>query len=122
MSEILTLNVWLGRRLPSIPIIVVLLIGLRICWTQRRRRPRVARLLAAVLGFELIWILGLWQLLWVVQAWLNDPAVSEIFTSDKRWFPVLVIWLPPSCVAAIVWGLAFGAVWFIDDFCKNEAS
>ena len=122
MSDILTLNVWLGRLLPSIPTIGVLLIGLRICWIQRRRSPRVARLLAAVLGFELIWILGLRQLLWVVQAWLNDPAVSEIFTSDKRWFPVLVFWLLPSCVAAIVWGLAFGAVWFIDDFCKDEAS
>ena len=60
--------------------------------------------------------------MWVVQAWLKLPAISESFTSDKWWFEVLVFWLPPSCEAAIVWGLAFGAVWFIDDFCKDEAS
>lgn len=122
MSDNLTLNVWLGELQPLIPIIGVLLFGLWTCWTQRRRRPRVARLLAAAMGFELIWILGLRQLMWVVQAWLNTPAISELFTSDKRWFEVLVFWLPPSCEDAIVWGLAFGAVWFIDDFRQNEVS
>lgn len=122
MSEILILNYFLGLLLPSIPVIGVLLVGLRVCWTQRRRRPRVARLLAAVMGFQLIWILGLLPLVWVVQAWLNDPVVSEIFTSDKRLWDFLVLGLPPSCEAAVVWGLAFGAVWFIDDFRQDEPS
>ncbi len=109
----ITLKMWLVSLISSLPVIAVLIAGLVTCWMQRARRPRVSGVLAAVMGFQLVMALGLWivfrQLVMFVQSLLADSMPND------GWMRPLSYLLPYSCLAAVVWGVAFSAVLFLND-------
>ena len=120
MSRVSDLTVWFCSLVASVPTLATLLIGLRICWTNRYRRPRVSRILGAVLILELGWRLGIERLVVAIQSLLIPwPRIV-----DSRhalfWWTLWLASLPSSCVAAAIWGTAMWTVLRIDDFSSRS--
>lgn len=109
----MALKMWLVSLMSSLPVIAVLITGLVTCWMQRRRRPLVARILAVVMAFQLAMSLGLSLAFRQILMFAHSQLVDQ--TANDDWTRPLFYLLPFSCLAAVIWGVAFSAVLFLND-------
>lgn len=107
----------------SAPLLGTLVVGLVICYRQRVRRPRVAKLLGGALLAELIWLTCGWPLLYMAITWLgisNSYNMSD--PDDSSWiFRMILHGLPGSMISAVIWGTALWAVLKVEDW-QNESA
>jgi hypothetical protein len=105
----------------QIPEIVVLLAGLIVCFRARRRRPRVARLMAIGLGIQLAWT-GVGGIVFSIL--LNQYGFHVFNTSDRLSliFQLVVATLPNFVIVGVVWGCLLWAVLMINDWPVDQTA
>ncbi len=116
------LRYWLTHAAASGPVLVMLVVGIVVCYRQRQRRPRVARLLGGAMLAELVWLtlgfpalfaafqrLGLWSGFQAAEAGEFGWVVRSILMS-----------LPYATVNAAIWGTALWAVLNVEDWQTNS--
>ena len=112
------LRYWLTYAAASGPVLVMLVVGIVVCYRQRQRRPRVARLLGGAMLAELIWLtLGTAAQI-ALMVWLAPEAevISNETTDHTVWMLQLILWsLPGSTIHAAIWGTVLWAVLSVDD-------
>ncbi len=108
---------WLTRAAVMVPMLVTLIVGLVICYRQRQRRPRMARLLGYVLLAELIWLTLGCCVFDVICCWAGITGEHNISNpNDRSWIlRRLILETPNSVVHATIWGMAIWAVFSESD-------
>lgn len=117
--EVLSIGYWLTQAAASAPLLGTLIVGLVICHRQRRRRPRVSKLLGWALLAELIWLTLGAAAQTALVVWLSPEAevISNETTDHTAWMLQLILWsLPGSTIHAAIWGTVLWAVLSVDDW------
>lgn len=107
------------------PLIATLLVGLVVCYRQRKLRPRASWLFGVALVCELLLSTVGWELYARAMSWMGfgfsdvtdygDPAGNE--SDSLKWMLRLVMYyLPASTISAVIWSCTLWATLMIDDF------
>ena len=121
-NELFSVEFWLTQTADSTPLLVMLVVGMVICYRQRLRRPRVARLLGWALLAELIWEAVGWPVYLIV--FFGQEGSSSIILADPNatWMTRLILLKLPGCtVSAAIWGTVLWAVLVVDDWQGESA-
>ena len=125
-NHFFTFEFWLTQAAVSAPVWLMLVVGMVICYRQRRRRPRVAKLIGWALFAELIWITFGTPLFWLAFS-LSGLDPMKFFAvgnaGEVSWMlRMIVVRLPISMVSAAIWGTVLWAVLQVDDWRDESAS
>lgn len=124
VPEVSQLELLLSQIAVTIPIVTVLIVGMVICYRQRRRRPRVSKLIGWALFAELIWIVVGSPLMLLVFSSLEEAHYFEEGGGGAvSWMMRTILYsLPGSTVTAAVWGTVLWAVLQVDDMGEESVS
>ena len=94
MDIFASISGWAASRLNSLPLILALLVGGRLCISNRHRRPRVSLVLGAVVTFELARTLGLWDAICggVEAIGYFVLAVANFLRYPESWHASVLVW------------------------------
>ena len=123
-NELFTVEFWLTRAAVFAPVLVVLVVGLVICYRQRRRRPRAAKLIGWAMLAELIWLTLGWPVLYVT---LKHFGITNFIhgnvDNEFDWVIHTVLTaLPVETINAAIWGTALWAVLNVKDGAPDAAT
>jgi hypothetical protein len=117
-----SIGYWLTAVAASAPVLATLIAGLVICHRQRRRRPRVAKLLSRALAAELILLTAGLPLYYILLTWLGVSNTYSVGETNNSWMLRMMLQgLPSSTASAVIWGTVLWAVLQVDDW-QNESA
>ena len=123
-DDLSNVGFWLAHAAASAPVLLMLSIGLVVCYRQRQRRPRVSRFVGWALLAQLAWMMVAAPLTYLAFRLLGiSNSFSPGDTDDAYWmFRMLAVSLPHSIISAAIWGTVLWAVLQVDDWRENTAS
>ena len=118
-SELFTVECccWLAAASASI------VLGMVICNRQKRRRPRVAKLIGGALIAKLAWVMIGTPLFFLAVDWVEatSPVKREGFEANSMLIRIILYNLPSSTIDAAIWGTVLWAVLQVDDVREESA-
>ena len=123
MVEEFNVGFWLAQAAVSAPIVVMLVVGMVVCYRQRKRRPHVAKLIGWALFAELVWIVVGTPLMFLAFSGLEGANFFEAGEGEISWMMRTILSnLPGSTVNAAIWGTVLWAVLQVDDLREKSVS
>ena len=123
-NDLMSIEFWLTQAAVSAPIIVMLVVGIVICYRQRKRRPRVAKLIGWALLAELVWIVAGTPLMWLAFSGMEGGTFFEAGGDGEfSWMlRMILLSLPGSTITAAIWGTVLWAVLQVDDVREESVN
>lgn len=123
VNELFTVEFWLAQAAISAPVVVMLVVGMVICYRQRRRRPRVSKLIGWALFAKLAWVMVGTPLFFLAVDWVEatSPVKREGFEANSMLIRIILYNLPSSTIDAAIWGTVLWAVLQVDDVREESA-
>ena len=117
-EDLFSIGYYLTQLAASAPLLGTTIVGMVICYGQRRRRPRVSKLIGWALFAEFIWLTLGTAVITVLLAWVATDSAGRANETDQRALVLqIILWsLPGSIVLAIIWGTVLWAVLSVDDW------
>ena len=124
IDELFSVTVLLTHVAANAPRLMTLVVGLVVCYRQRRRRPRVARLLGYAMLAELILAtVGWWLCQFILVMWHVSGVINLGGPFDSSFMlRIHLLGLPGSTVSTVIWGTVLWAVLQVEDWQREAAT